>query len=66
MMRAIPEFLHSEPATIEPGPSELGGDTVVLLKRDLKLGDAEIAGLRERGIIPPEHARPPVEEPTFA
>jgi crotonobetainyl-CoA:carnitine CoA-transferase CaiB-like acyl-CoA transferase len=66
MLRAIPEFLRSEPAEIVPGPSELGADTARLLQRDLKLSDAEIARLRARGIIPPEHAQPAAEEPTFA
>ena len=52
MMRAQPEFLRSEPATLVPGPSELGADTERLLKRDLGLSDDEVASLRTRGVIP--------------
>lgn len=52
MMRAIPEFLRSEPAEMRTGPSEIGSDTAELLRRDLGLSDAEIAALRERGVIP--------------
>lgn len=51
MLRAIPEFLRSEPAQIRPGPSEIGGDTTMLLQRDLGLSDREIAALRDLGII---------------
>lgn len=37
MLRPIPDFLESEPAQIKTGPSEVGGDTAALLKRDLGL-----------------------------
>jgi len=50
MMRAIPEFVNTEPVTIVPGPSELGGDTARLLKADLGLSDAEISALRAAGV----------------
>lgn len=66
MLRPIPEFVTTEPAQISPGPSELGADTSEILQRDLGLSPAEIADLRSRGVIPPEHTQPPSEEPTFA
>lgn len=66
MMRAIPEFLQSEPATVAAGPSELGSDTAHLLQVDLGLTPAQIRQLRANGIIPEEHTKPPTEEPTFA
>lgn len=51
MMRAIPEFARTEPATILPGPSELGADTARLLQADLGLTPAQIDDLRANGII---------------
>jgi crotonobetainyl-CoA:carnitine CoA-transferase CaiB-like acyl-CoA transferase len=66
MMRAIPEFLHTEGADVQPGPSELGNDTADLLRRDLGLSDVDIERLRSAEIIPPEHKKAPEEEPTFA
>jgi crotonobetainyl-CoA:carnitine CoA-transferase CaiB-like acyl-CoA transferase len=56
MLRAIPEFLRTEPATLQTGPSAIGNDTAGLLQRDLGLSSAEIAALRQRGTIPPESA----------
>ncbi len=52
MMRAQPEFLGSEPATLVPGPSELGADTARLLKNDLGLSDDEVESLRTHDVIP--------------
>jgi len=54
MMRAQPEFVCSEPATLVPGPSELGADTERLLKRDLGLSDAELESLHARAVTPSE------------
>jgi len=42
MLRAIPEFVRSEPVELRPGPSRIGADTVRLLQRDLGLTEAEI------------------------
>ena len=46
MLRAIPEFVTSEPADFRPGPSAIGGDTAMLLQRDLGLSEHEIAEFR--------------------
>ncbi len=53
MLRPVPDFTRSEPPQVTPGPSQVGGDTASLLRRDLGLAEAEIAALSERGIIPP-------------
>ena len=60
MLRAIPEFLTSDPQQITPGPSELGADTTHILQRDLGLSHKELANLRSRGIIPPDVVIPTV------
>lgn len=66
MMRAIPNFLRSEDATLVPGPSELGADTEDLLRRDLELDDSQLAQLREEGVIPSTPVAPePQEQATF-
>jgi crotonobetainyl-CoA:carnitine CoA-transferase CaiB-like acyl-CoA transferase len=45
MLRAIPEFLRSDPAPMRTGPTEIGADTRRILSRDLGLSAAEIADL---------------------
>jgi len=45
MLRPIPEFLNTEPAEIEPGPSAIGMHTAVMLQRDLGLSAEEIAAI---------------------
>lgn len=56
MLRAIPEFSRSEPPELQPGPSQIGADTVRLLQRDLQLTPEAVEDLRARGIFPRQDA----------
>jgi len=58
MMRAIPEFVQTEPAQIRPGPSEMGADTAHILSVDLGLTPAQIRQLRANGVIPDDSCHP--------
>jgi crotonobetainyl-CoA:carnitine CoA-transferase CaiB-like acyl-CoA transferase len=57
MLRAIPEFLRSDPAELQPAPSEVGADTATILQRDLRLSDAEIDELLGRQVSNTRSAR---------